>query len=217
MFYNYATLILATWGVTVSLAGYYLIFVCHSDHELLIWLIISISLIVTGLATGKLIQRLSLTSHIDFLTGLWNKRYFHVRLDASQKSRQLCIALLDIDDFKKINDIYGHVKGDVLLSEVANVLQGNTRSSDIVARWGGDEFAIILLNTSPSIAYEVVERIRGKVEATFYPSYGLTISVGLAPLEPGQNFKELLIKADQALYKAKMLKNTVIKMPDAEK
>lgn len=210
MFYNYAALILTTWGVTVSLTGYYLIFICHTDHELLIWLIISSSLTATGFTTGKLIQKLNLTSHIDFLTGLWNKRYFHVRLAASQKSTQLCIALIDIDDFKKINDMYGHIKGDMLLSEIANILQGNTRSSDIVARWGGDEFAIILSDTSLPVAHEVVERIRCKVEAIFRPSYGLTISIGLVPLEPGQNFRELLIKADQTLYKAKMLKNSVI-------
>ncbi len=214
MFYNYAALILTASGVIISLAGYYLIFVCHTHYELLVWLVISASLIVTGFTTGKLIQRLNLTSHTDFLTGLWNKRYFHSKLDATKKNTQLCLALIDVDDFKKINNIYGHVKGDMLLSEVAHILQANTRSSDIVARWGGDEFAIILADTSLASAYEVVERIRHKVENIFHSSYGLTISVGLIPLAPGQNLRELLVKTDQALYKAKMLKNSVIKIVD---
>lgn len=217
MFYSYAALILTASGIAISLAGYYLIFVCRTNYELLVWLIISSGLIVTGFITGKLIQRLNLTSHTDFLTGLWNKRYFQSRLYATKKNTQLCLALIDVDDFKKINDIYGHVKGDRLLSEVAGVLQGNTRDRDIVARWGGDEFAIILSDTSVADAYEVVERIRSKVENIFNSSsYGLTISVGLIPLEPGQKLKELLIKADQALYKAKMLKNSVIKITDLE-
>ncbi|HMM20965.1 MAG TPA: GGDEF domain-containing protein [Selenomonadales bacterium] len=211
MFYNYAASILTASGIVISLTGYYCIFACHTHYKLLVWLIISSSLIVAGFATGKLIQRLNVTSHTDFLTGLGNKRYFYSRLDATKKNRQLCIALIDVDDFKRINDTYGHVKGDRLLSEVAEVLQGNTRSSDIVARWGGDEFAVILLDASLADAYEVVERIRSKVENIFHSSYGLTISVGLIPLEPGQKLKEVLIKADQALYKAKMLKNAVIK------
>ena len=217
MFYNYATLILTASGILISFAGYYLIFICHINHEVLVWLMISSTLIMAGFITGKLIQRLNLASHTDFLTGLWNRRYFHLRLDlkeidATKNNTPLCVALIDVDNFKKINDIYGHVKGDLLLAEVADVLQGNTRSSDIVARWGGDEFAIILSDTSLADAYEILERIRCKIENIFYSSYGLTISAGLITLKPGQNLKELLIKADQALYKAKTLKNSVIKM-----
>lgn len=218
MFYNYATLILTASAIVISLTGYYLISVCHTPYELIVWLAIASSLIVTGFATGKLIQKLNVTSHTDFLTGLWNKRYFHLRLNETQKKTKLCIvALIDLDDFKRINDIYGHVKGDMLLSEIADILQENTRSSDIVARWGGDEFAIILSDTSLADAYEIVERVRSKVENIFHSSYGLTISIGLIPLQPGQNLKELLIKADQALYKAKELKNSVITITEFEK
>ncbi len=219
MFYNYAALILTVSGIIISLTGYYLLFVCRTSYEWLVWLIISSTLIMAGFIIGKLIQRLSLASHTDFLTGLWNRRYFHLRLDekrirAVNKKMPLCVALIDVDEFKKVNDIYGHAKGDMLLSELADVLQENTRSSDIVARWGGDEFAVIFSDTSLADAYTVVERIRCKVEKIFHSSYGLTISGGVILLEPGQNLRELLIRTDQALYKAKAKKNLVITITD---
>lgn len=217
MLYNYAPLILTIAVMTISLTGYYLLFVCHANCQLLIWLIISAALTVTGFTAGKLIQRLNLASHTDFLTGLWNKRYFHLKLNTPDKNIPLCVALIDLDDFKKINDIHGHFQGDILLAKVADILRENTRKSDIVARWGGDEFAVIFLYASLPNAYRRIEQIRCKIENTFRSSFGLTISAGLMPLEPGQNLQKVLIKADQALYNAKMLKNSVIKAPDLEK
>jgi diguanylate cyclase (GGDEF)-like protein len=172
-----------------------------------------------GIIVGRMIQKLILSSHTDFLTGLWNRRCFYLRLDeeesrATRKKTPLCIAMIDVDDFKKINDTYGHAIGDVILSDIATELSNNTRNTDIVTRWGGDEFAIIFSSTSLVETCEVMERIRRKIELRFLSSYRLTISAGVVSLEPNNDLKNLLIKADQALYKAKTQKNTVIAVGD---
>jgi diguanylate cyclase (GGDEF)-like protein len=208
VFYNFAPIILAILGALVGFSGYYL-------NARLLWVLVSIVLAIVGLVIGRFIQKLSLSSHTDFLTGLWNRRYFYLRLDeeetrATRRKTPLCIAMIDVDGFKKINDTYGHAIGDILLSELAAIFKKNTRSTDIVTRWGGDEFAIIFVETSLADALEIMERIRRKVEKTFHASYFLTISAGIIPLEPDQDIKELLITADQALYKAKTHKNSVI-------
>ncbi|MDF2500100.1 MAG: pleD 3 [Anaerosporomusa subterranea] len=212
MFYNFAPIILAILGTLVGLSGYYL-------NARLLWVLVSCVLAIVGLVTGRFIQKLSLSSHTDFLTGLWNRRYFYLRLDeeetrATRKKTPLCIAMIDVDGFKKINDTYGHAIGDVLLSDLAAIFKKNTRNTDIVTRWGGDEFAIIFVETSLADALEITERIRRKVEKTFHASYFLTISAGIIPLEPDQDIKDLLIKADQALYQAKTQKNWVITVDD---
>lgn len=212
MFYNFAPYILAVLGALVGLSGYYL------DIRTL-WVVVSFVLIIAGFVTGRFIQKLNLSCHTDCLTGLWNRRYFYKRLDeeearATRKKTSLCIAMIDVDGFKKVNDTYGHAMGDVLLSDLAAIFRKNTRTTDIVTRWGGDEFAIIFAETSLADAFEVVDRIRRKVEKTYHSSYYLTISAGIIALEPDQDIKELLIKADQALYKAKAQKNTVITVKD---
>ncbi|CUH97383.1 hypothetical protein P22_3511 [Propionispora sp. 2/2-37] len=214
MFFHYARLLLATLGMIIGLTGFYLDAVVQTHYKWLLWLGITFSLSAFGLFSGDLIQRLSVSSNTDFLTGLWNRRYLHFKLNKEKnrmlkKKMQLCIAMIDVDGFKMINDTYGHNIGDTLLSDLAAILRKNTRDTDIVARWGGDEFAIILPDTSLENALEVLERIRNKVEINF-PPYHLTISAGITVLKPGQDLKNLLAKADEALYKAKRQKNAII-------
>lgn len=149
----------------------------------------------------------------------WNRKYFYLRLNeekawSDRKKTPQCVAMLDVDDFKAINDTYGHITGDALLSDLAAVLKKNARGTDIVVRWGGDEFAILFPGTSQGEALEVMERIRQAVAAKYSSSYGLTISTGILSLEPGQDIMNLFIKADQALYKAKKQKNSVIKLAE---
>jgi diguanylate cyclase (GGDEF)-like protein len=214
MFYKFAPYILAVFGTILSLFGYYLDVIYRIENEDLLWIGGFFILFIGGFTTGKLIQELRLSSHTDFLTGLCNRRYFYLRLDEEEarmtkKRMQLCVAMIDMDSFKTINDIYDHAIGDVLLFDLATILKKNTKATDIVARWGGDEFAIIFCDTSLVEAYGVIERIRYKVENAFLP-YNLTISAGLIALKPDQDLKNLLIKTDQALYKAKEQKNTII-------
>ncbi|HEY3424428.1 MAG TPA: GGDEF domain-containing protein [Negativicutes bacterium] len=217
--YNYAPWTLAGLGVVASLTDLYLDMACPLVfNKWLLRLGICLVLGMTGFIIGGLLQKLSIRSHTDFLTGLWNRRYFYLRLNqeenrATKRKTPLSIALIDVDGFKTINDTYGHAIGDILLSDIAAILKKNTRATAVVTRWGGDEFAIIFSETSLVEASEVIDRVRYKVENAFSP-YHLTISAGIIALKPDQDLKDLLIKADQALYKAKMQKNTTITVTD---
>ncbi|MDT8900290.1 GGDEF domain-containing protein [Anaeroselena agilis] len=217
--YRYASLALGGFGAITSATGFYLDTVCPITFNWLVWLGIGILFCLSGYMAGSLIEKLDLSSHTDYLTGLWNRRYFYLRLN-EEKARSVrkktpqCVAMVDADDFKAINDTYGHVAGDALLSDLAAVLKKNTRGTDIVVRWGGDEFVILFSEASLGEALEVMERIRHAVEAKYSSSYSLTISTGIILLEPGHDITDLLIKADQALYKAKKQKNSVIKLAE---
>lgn len=214
-FYKQAPLALSTLGIAMGLTGYYLDIVLRVSFENLLWAGIVLFLGITGFAAGRLVQRLDLSAHTDFLTGLWNRRYFYLRLAeeevrATRKNTQLCIAMIDIDNFKEINDRYGHATGDMLLSDLAAMFRKSVRNIDVVTRWGGDEFAIIFAGASLMEAHEIMERVRQKVEARFNSSYGLAISAGIISLEPDRELEDLLVLADRALYKAKEQKNSVI-------
>jgi two-component system cell cycle response regulator len=152
-------------------------------------------------------------STMDDLTGLYNRRYFTEALEReiSRTKRQkdcfaLCIA--DIDHFKAVNDTYTHLAGDMVLIEMAKILKKHIRSSDLVCRWGGEEFAIILPNTTPKQAIKACEKLRkvtAKKQFKFENAQPIiTISIGIAPFD-GQDSssKELLSMADKALYQAK--------------
>lgn len=221
VFYRFTPWILAAAGALISSIGYYLDVACQVSYEGVLWIGVFFILTIGGFATGKLIQKLNLSSHTDFLTGLWNRRCFYMRLDeeesrATRNKTPLCVAMIDVDDFKRMNDTYGHAMGDVILADIATIVNKNTRTTDIVTRWGGDEFAVIFSATYLPEARKIMERIRRKVETKFQSSYGLTISAGIMALEPEQDLQDLLIKADQALYKAKTQKNTIITVRDNE-
>lgn len=216
MFYKHARFILSMLGVVIGITGYYLQLYCPVGHERsLLWIGSTLVFSIGGFIIGRIIETLSIRSHTDYLTGLWNRRYFHLKLREivgriNKDKGQLCIAMIDVDGFKKINDLYGHVTGDVLLCGIAAILKEGTSNNDIVIRLGGDEFAVVFTETnSLKNALEIMERIRRRVENTFL-SYHLTISTGIISLEQEQDVKDLLIKADQTLYKAKEQKNAVI-------
>lgn len=158
----------------------------------------------------------------DALTGLTNRRQFNIRLHeevarARRHETPLTLALFDLDDFKRLNDFYGHPVGDRILRELGRLLRHNIRESDLPARYGGEEFALILPESRESEAYELLERLRLLVAQTVFclPENPLTItiSVGVAQLEPRQHTSfELVELADKALYEAKKQgKNRVIK------
>ena len=150
----------------------------------------------------------------DGLTKLFNKRYFLERLDSELKFAQrhetsVALLMLDLDHFKKINDTYGHLAGDTTLTTIASVLLKAVRNEDVVARFGGEELAIILRATGIDGAHMMAERLRKLVENTYIPIEGkdvkATVSIGIAgyPSTPCKTLEELVDCADQALYRAK--------------
>ena len=154
-------------------------------------------------------------SHTDSLTGLWNHGFFQNQLSLEIKSAQtkdqsLCLMIIDIDDFKKINDQYGHQCGDLILKEIAELLKDSSREIDYVCRYGGEEFSIILSASNLEQGYKTAERVRKSVAELDYmcvnPSFSFktTVSIGLAEFPcHATTKKELIAQADKAMYIAK--------------
>ncbi|MCX7700674.1 MAG: diguanylate cyclase [Gemmataceae bacterium] len=155
--------------------------------------------------------RLELLATTDPLTGLNNRLVFQHRLeDEFQRTCRygvpLSLALLDVDRFKSFNDTYGHPAGDAVLVEVGRLLRQTARITDLVARFGGEEFAILLPNTPIEGAIQLGERFRRVIETATWRHRPVTISVGLAAATPEMKESEALVSAaDAALYRAKQL------------
>ncbi|MDD4900360.1 MAG: GGDEF domain-containing protein [Candidatus Omnitrophica bacterium] len=158
----------------------------------------------------KKLQELSIT---DSLTGILNRRFFEVRaeeeiLRSRQFNLEFCLFLLDVDYFKTYNDRYGHLVGDVVLKEASRAIKENIRQIDLLGRYGGDEFVLLLTETNLAQAEFVAERIRKAIAAKMIKAYDeelqLSVSIGGAFFPAhAQDFKALIEKADQALYRAK--------------
>lgn len=152
----------------------------------------------------------------DSLTGLYNHRYLQDELRSlikSGKDREISFLMMDLDNFKHVNDTYGHQVGDNILKKVAETLQENVRERDIAARYGGEEFAVILPETESKEAIKVAERIRKAIKACC----GCTISIGVSSfLEHGTTADELIKNADLALYKAKDLSKDRVEKIDVK-
>ncbi len=174
--------------------------------------------------TNKKLQaaltQLELLASTDKLTGAWNRRHFE-QIASSEMSRALrhnqplSILMLDIDYFKHINDKYGHQIGDAVLVQLTSVLKENIRTSDVLTRWGGEEFIILTPFTSIHEATDLAQRLRLKIAKTdFSRVKNITISFGVAQFQSAENLSNLLKRADTALYQAKNSgRNTVAVAP----
>ncbi|WLH35765.1 diguanylate cyclase [Pseudomonas sp. FP2196] len=149
---------------------------------------------------------------IDPLTGLpnraaWSERLEHEIKQWQQHGNTLSLAMLDLDHFKRINDNYGHLAGDKVLKIIATVLRKRLRGSDFIARFGGEEFVLLLPATPPAIGAKLLETLRAAIEACPFHFKGervtITISMGLATFRSGEHSDLVLKRADQALYRAK--------------
>jgi|GEM_PF-1985940 len=225
--YGASFYVLAT-GV-FGLVGYYRLienFKAVGTEELLFNVYSFLFLLVIMLATGFLIsyqlermkkekEKFKETTLKDQLTGLRNYGYFinrlyEERVKADKEDKELSLIMIDIDHFKNFNDRFGHQAGNEVLKKVARLIESNVRAQDIVCRYGGEEFAVILPGTSLKKAFEIAERIRSSVEKeVFYgnrafPRVRKTISCGVAayPSQAKDEF-ELIDFADRALYFAK--------------
>jgi two-component system, cell cycle response regulator len=150
----------------------------------------------------------------DGLTGLYNRHYLNTHLtnmvrEALTKNKALTLLMMDLDNFKSINDTYGHDVGDRVLCEVAKAIVACTRGADLVARFGGEEFVVLMPETDVKPAMEAAERIRRRMAETLIPvapdkTEVRTISIGVAAINPiGDSAESLLKRADNAAYEAK--------------
>lgn len=163
----------------------------------------------------SLLARLEQQASTDYLTGLWNRQAFDEKLaDEWQRARRykkpLSLLLADLDHFKEYNDLYGHQAGDAALKLIADIMRGTVRTTDLVARYGGEEIAAVLPETDNDNAVALAQRVllavrNLAIEHAGLPSKGLlTISLGVAALtETDDAESDLLKKADLALYQAK--------------
>jgi diguanylate cyclase (GGDEF)-like protein len=161
---------------------------------------------------SEALYRIEQIARQDDLTLLPNRRHMKELLSNEEKrhsneSRTLCLALLDIDHFKSINDTYGHAAGDEVLYNFAQQAQGILRSADVLARWGGEEFLLLLPNTDQDTAVLVVERVQKNMRdiplKTADTTLHVTFSAGLAVMSPGETIAEAIRRADKAMYRAK--------------
>jgi two-component system cell cycle response regulator len=168
------------------------------------------------------LQRLA---RYDDLTGVYNRRYLLDRLAqemlrARRYGSPLSISMLDLDHFKQVNDTYGHIMGDTVLATVASILRQAIRATDILGRYGGEEFCIVLTETNIEGGRLVAERLRQRIAAEEFPvadggAFYITCSIGLAQFGPHiQDVMAFLDLADRALYKAKASgRNRVVLAP----
>ena len=169
---------------------------------------------VVGIFIGRAFEKLKRTAMLDDLTQLWNKRYFNIRLAeelerSKRKGSPLCLAYVDVDDFKAINDEFGHIVGDTVLINMADIFKRNTRNLDIVSRWGGDEFVRIFPDTTPRYGLIIANRLKKAVAASKDCCY-TTISIGFVDIRDGWEVEDVLREVDFMLQKAKTIKNSVV-------
>jgi diguanylate cyclase len=148
----------------------------------------------------------------DDLTGLFNRRHLMNLLEYEKKrtdrvGRLFCLAMLDIDHFKRVNDILGHLAGDQVLKVVAEGIESAMRTTDFCGRFGGEEFMLVLIETTGPGAKELAERLRHLVEATTFPNLSpdlkITVSIGITVYRLNEDLSRTISRADEALYRAK--------------
>jgi diguanylate cyclase (GGDEF)-like protein len=170
--------------------------------------------VATALENAMRFQRSEAASLTDDLTGLYNSRYLNQVLRreskrASRSGRPLSLLFIDLDGFKQVNDRHGHLAGSKALVEAAVIIRGSARETDVAARFGGDEFSVILPDTGCDGALSVAERVRDRISVCrFLASDGLavhlTASIGVATLpDVAGSAEELLRAADVAMYRVK--------------
>ena len=188
-----------------------------ADIERFVILAMQFALEMKKVLLYETVEELAIT---DDLTGLSVRRYFFERLkeEVARSKRykfKFSLLMIDIDDFKALNDTYGHLVGDVVLRDVSRIIKENSREMDLVARYGGEEFSLVLPETRQEAAMLVGERIRRKVAENVFRAYDekvkVTISAGVAVYpDDASEVSGLVEKADKALYDAKAAGKNVV-------
>ncbi|MCX7589847.1 MAG: GGDEF domain-containing protein [Patescibacteria group bacterium] len=170
----------------------------------------------------KRIKFLEKIVYLDELIKIYNRRGFldltfkilkELQIDEKLNKRKFkfknhALVIFDIDNFKKINDLFGHSAGDKILKIVSKIIKNNIRSCDILGRWGGEELISLLIDTNKNLAFKIVDKIRKKIKNK---KINITISGGISDFSKYKNFKKVFNLADKALYKVKKTgKNKII-------
>lgn len=169
---------------------------------------------IGGYIFGTLYKRIRELSVLDSLTHVYNRNFFFPEFEkqlslAKRHGYPVTLVIFDLDRFKEHNDSYGHLHGDSLLKEVASVLKLNIREADTLARFGGDEFVLLLPHTSDSEASKLVLRLKERL-ARCLPDTPVSLSAGIAMYpQDGLTTRELLQRADVALYQAKKKRDAI--------
>jgi diguanylate cyclase (GGDEF)-like protein len=180
----------------------------------------------TAIQNAHYVDRVKQLAYLDGLTGIFNRRYFELRMaEEIERARRfdtgMAVIMVDIDQFKYLNDEFGHILGDEVLRQVSSIFHQQLRKTDVVCRYGGEEFAILLSQTNPQHALNVAEKLRGLVEHWQFPGVprAVTISAGAASYpEHGTTRDELVKAADAGLYMAKQAgRNQVLVAPQLSK
>jgi len=170
------------------------------------------------------LKELKNAAYIDSLTGLYNRKHFlelaDIDIKRAVRMKQLIyLAMLDIDFFKKVNDTHGHIAGDIVLKEVADVIHRTIRSYDLIGRYGGEEFVFLFVIDDEKTVHKLVERIREDIEKIVIKYEGkeinITCSIGLAKYHEDDTIQTAIQKADKALYAAKNAGRNRVKKYDA--
>ncbi len=157
-------------------------------------------------AANAELQRIATT---DALTGAWNRRQFQHLLEvemasAARHGSALSLLMFDVDHFKRVNDSHGHQVGDQVLLRISEVTQRNLRTEDALARWGGEEFVVLLPHSTAAEAARLAERLRALVADCPMPAVSrISASYGVAQWQPGETLDSWFRRLDQALYRAK--------------
>ncbi|WP_095107146.1 sensor domain-containing diguanylate cyclase [Pseudomonas sp. Irchel 3E20] len=193
--------------------------------NLLICLIVTlIVLALLNRVVNRYQRRIETQATLDSLTDLPNRRGFDLLAaqalhEAQREPKPLAAMLLDLDHFKRLNDTYGHLAGDKVLAGFSRDLESCLRQSDIICRWGGEEFIVLLKDTDGQDGLMIAEKIRTRIEEQRYDYQGqtlqITVSIGLTTLQPDDTLHSLLSRADQAMYRAKQTgrNRTCVEMP----
>lgn len=173
---------------------------------------IFIIIFLVTIVVNRILNMRAKSLSTDYLTGLYSKSYYENHLDiaireAQLKGKTFSVSMIDIDDFKEINDQFGHIAGDKVLKSVAEIMQSNMRSLDVCSRYGGDEFIVILTETKSEHAFLICERILDRISSLDLHCDGsiinVSLSIGIAEWKNGMTSEKLIECADQAMYISK--------------
>lgn len=211
------------WGMLIGLGAVLVLFFVQRllgvESVALLYVLLFIVNGLGGFVFGALYKRVRELSIRDSLTSVYNRNYFFPEFErqlalARRYGHPVSVVMLDLDRFKQHNDAFGHPQGDALLKEVAQVLQANVRETDTLARFGGDEFVLLLPHTNDREAAVLVQRLKERM-TTQLPNCPVSLSAGIAMFPyDGTTTRELLHRADMALYRAKESRDTVFAYRD---